>query len=357
MLLLQSCCRPSRQRQALALVAALSLAAAGGAGAAAPPSGVPSAKAAMKERRIAKPRRSSLEYRLSWGLASIKADRAYAQGLDGSGVTVAMIDMGLDRPGLEMFGSVSPASTDLIRGRVVHDVSDHGRQTAALLAAALDGRGTVGVAYGAKLLSIRVDAAGSCATECFAFAGDLARGIDYALANGARVIGLPMVGPRRLHAIEPALERAVRQGVVIVTAAGNDGSAEPAWPARYAADPRFRDAIVIAGASTIAGKLATWSNKAGPLGDRYLAAPGENLLVDCGTRTCRLVSGTSYSVSYVAGALSLVMAGRTDFNAQQAASVLLRSTAELGARGTDLVAGRGLLDVSRAMKAARPDRS
>ncbi len=40
--------------------------------------------------------------------------------------------------------------------------------------------------------------------------------------------------------------------------------------------------------------------------DRYLVAPGENVVVDCDEAYCRLVSGTSYSVAYVAGGLSLL---------------------------------------------------
>jgi subtilisin family serine protease len=311
-------------------------------------------KKAPKPRRVLRPRTGSLEYRLSWGLASIKADRAYARGLDGRGVTVAMIDTGLDVGSLQLFGSVSPASVDLISNRSGNTPpSEHGRETAQLLAAALDGQGTLGVAYGANLLSIRIDVEGSCRTQCYAYGRDLARGINYALDHGARIIGVPMVGKQRLRTIEPALERAVALGAVIVMAAGNDGAPDASWPARYAADPRFRDAIIIAGASDMQGEVAAWSNKAGPSGDRYLAAPGENLFVDCNTRTCRLVSGTSYSVSYVAGALSVIIAARSDLTAQQAGKLLLTSAADRGARGIDQVTGTGLLDLGRAVTLAR----
>jgi subtilisin family serine protease len=96
-----------------------------------------------------------------------------------------------------------------------------------------------------------------------------------------------MIGQRRLNAIEPALERAAAARAVIVMAAGNDGRALPDWPARYAQDRRFSGAIVIAGASNIKVQLAKWSNKAGDFGYRFVAAPGENLLVDCDERTCR----------------------------------------------------------------------
>lgn len=309
-------------------------------------------------RRIAKPKKRSLEYRLSWGLTSIRADRAYASGVDGSGITVAMVDAGGTADAVGLFSDVSPASTDLITARKVREGSDsHARQTATLLAARLDGEGTLGTAYGARLLSVRIDVDGSCRTGCYAYGADLARGIDYAVANGARIVGVPMVGSGRLPTVEPALRRAAAAGAVIVVAAGNDGAGEVSWPARYAADPALRDAMLIVGASTIAGEAASWTNKAGTVAERYLVAPGENLLVDCGKETCSLVSGTSFSVPFVAGALSLVMARRPELSAQQAAQILLESASDLGARGRDAETGAGLLNIAQAMRVARQQRA
>jgi subtilisin family serine protease len=302
------------------------------------------------EQRVAKPKRSSLEYRLSWGLTSIKADRAYTRGFDGSGTTVAMIDAGMTRDSMRLFKHVSPASIDLIDRRSAHADGSHARQTAAVLAAPLDGQGTLGVAYGASLLSIRIDADGSCMQECFAHSTDLARGIDYALANGAKIIAVPMVSTRRLKGVEPALERAAAAGALIVAAAGNDGATEPSWPAQYAKDSRFQDAILVVGASTMAGQAASWTNRAGSAADRYLMAPGENLLVDCDSRTCQLVSGTSFAVPYVAGALTLVMDANPGLSAQGAARILLASASDRGDRGLDAVTGHGLLDVRQALR-------
>lgn len=308
---------------------------------------------APETQRISRPDRRSLEYRLSWGLASIKADRAYRRGLDGRGVTVAMIDAGMTPDALKLFAHLSPSSTDLIARQNAVSEDSHARQTATLLSAPLDGEGTLGVAYGADLLSVRIDADGSCVQQCFAYADDLARGIDYAVANGAKVIAIPMVGTKRLKRAEPAIARAAAAGALIVAAAGNDGGPEASWPARYATDPRLRDAVVVVGASTMAGEPAKWSNKAGSAADRYILAPGENLLVDCDRRTCRLVSGTSYSVPYVAGAISLVMTANPALSAQQAAKILLASASDRAQSGVDATAGRGLLDVRRALQLAQ----
>lgn len=300
----------------------------------------------------ARPRRRSTEYGLSWGVAASRADLAYRRGATGSGVVVAMIDTGVGATPARLFDHVSAASTDLVSDRRT-DGGDrrHGEQTAALLAARVDGAGTFGIAYGATLLSIRADRDGSCLRTCAFDPQVLARAIDYAVDQGAAVIGLPIASQRQLPVIEPALERAVARGVVIVAAAGNDGAAQPVWPARYAADPRFAQSMIVAGATNARGRFADWSNRAGVARDRYVAAPGEQIVVDCGMKTCRLTSGTSYSVAYVAGAVALLLSRAPDVPGPVAATALLHNARDLAERGPDPATGRGRLDVARAVRA------
>jgi subtilisin family serine protease len=317
-------------------------------------------KALPEERRIERPSRSSLEYRLSWGIDAVKAGRLYEQGRSGSGVTVAMIDTGLAGVPADLFGSLSPHSTDLLELRIEDRTgtehgrtgTEHGRRTAEVVAAARDDYGTVGVASGATLLSIRADIDGSCKSRCSVRAADVARGIDYALEHGARIIAIPLVGSKPLPTLEPALERARAAGAVIVAAAGNDADVAPSYPGRYASDPRFAHAILVAGATDYKGKLAKWTNKAAGAHDRYVGAPGQNVILDCGNDYCRLVSGTSYSAAYVAGALALLVERYPQLDAQQAAMLLLAGAKDVGARGVDVVSGRGVLDLARAIRLA-----
>jgi subtilisin family serine protease len=304
-----------------------------------------------------RPRRGSIEYRLSWGVEASRADRAYRKGATGRGVVVAMIDTGLEPASAGLFTDLSPASIDLVSDRREDDGDrGHGAQTASLLAARLDGTGTFGIAYGATLLSIRADRDGSCRKTCAFDPEVLARAIDYAVAHGARVIGMPMASKRPIPQIEPALARAVASGAVIVAAAGNDGSDQPHWPGRYASDPRYKKTMIVAGASSRRGTLTRWSNKAGVALDRYLAAPGEQVVVNCGTRFCSLTSGTSYSVAYAAGAAALLLSRAPGLSGERAAAALLGNTRDLADRGTDPLTGRGLLDVRRALQTVDRER-
>lgn len=293
------------------------------------------------------PRRDSDEYRRSWGLEAIGAPAAYAVGLTGKGVTVAILDCGVAAARPEVLRNVSRRSADLIPGRKSAPDDPHGAYTAGPLASALDGRGMVGVAYKATLLAIRADVEGGLDGRCAFRASDLARGIDYAVQERARVIVLPVQHARPLGApFEAALKRATDAGVVVVIAAGNRNGPSPSWPAMYAVDPRYEGAIVVAGATSYYGELTAWSNRAGPVKPWYVAAPGEWVLTDCREK-CALVSGTSFSTSYVAGGLALMMEAWPTLSGREIAAHLLASARDAGDAGPDETYGRGVLDLGR----------
>ncbi|WP_225421556.1 S8 family peptidase [Sphingomonas parva] len=317
------------------------------------PAGSHAAAPAARAARAAPPSRRSLERALNWGIGAIDADAAYAQGATGRGVTVALIDTGVSAAGTDLLAGLSDKSIDVVADRGEDGGARHGAQTASLLAARHDGRGSLGVAYDATILSVRVDTAGSCSKACRINGTNLARGIDYAVEQGARIIALPLEAPNRLSQIEPALVRAVEAGALLVTAAGNHGDPEPSWPARYAADPRFAGSIVIAGATTPSGRVARWASKATGAEHRYLVAPGQNLVTNCGRRSCAKVSGTSYAVSFVAGAAALLLERYPQLRGPELATLLLDSAVDLGAPGADPVSGTGMLNVARAMRLAR----
>jgi subtilisin family serine protease len=306
-----------------------------------------------RTERVPRPQRGSGEYQRSWGLKAIGADQAYRHGVTGRGVTVAVIDTGVTAAQPEVLRNVSARSVDLIPNRRAGSATDqHGGDVAGLVVSSLDGAGTVGVAYRGTVLSIRADLDGSCAKLCAVHGRDLARGIDYAVDNGARIIVLALTGKNPLASAEAAMSRAIASGAVIVAAAGNDRAGEPAWPARYAVDSRFAGSIIVAGATTWEGELARWSNRPGRTKSHFVGAPGQYIVTNCDTRFCDLVSGTSYSVAFVAGALALVMEGHPELSGREAAEALLAGARDAGRPGIDNVYGRGTLDVGRALRIA-----
>lgn len=302
------------------------------------------------------PTLSSAEFQANYGLAAIHADAAFAAGGTGAGVTVGVVDTGVDPTQPDLIGAVSSQSTDTYAFRNMPTGSDpHATFVAGVIGARFNGFGSVGVAYQSTILSVRADRPGSCtsaANSCSFDDSALATGITYATAHGARVINLSIGGPGQdTPQFEQALSQAVAAGVVFAISSGNESAANPDFPAMYATDPRYVGSILAVGATTQAGVMASYSNKAGAAASDYVVAPGDNITTDCDQKgNCFAVSGTSFSAPHVAGALALLLQAFPNLSGKQALALLLQTTDDLGAPGVDPVYGAGLIDLAKAFQ-------
>ncbi|MXQ13615.1 S8 family serine peptidase [Microvirga makkahensis] len=104
------------------------------------------------------------EYNVSWYLDRINAADAYVMGLTGTGVTIAVMDTGLNVNHAEFARRLSRLSRSFFAGSDTFDLSDvqedgspagHGTFVKSILAAAQNGKDIAGVAPGASLLVLR----------------------------------------------------------------------------------------------------------------------------------------------------------------------------------------------------------
>lgn len=151
------------------------------------------------------------------------------------------------------------------------DFNGHGTNVSSVIAAAFDnGKGIAGVVPQCRIMPIRVlDASGMGKQD------DIAKGIMYAINNGARVINFSIGGDVDNAAMRAAFQAARDKGVPIVVAAGNDGQdieMTPSYPASYT----FDNLLVVA-AHDHAGLFCGFSNFGKTSVD--IAAPGELVLV------------------------------------------------------------------------------
>ncbi|WP_242914401.1 S8 family peptidase, partial [Brevundimonas pishanensis] len=295
------------------------------------------------------PEASSWEYTRSWLNHDTNVYSAWQSGTTGEGVTVAVIDSGIDLDHPDLSVNISPLSTDINTERNNPEgTSMHGTRVASIIAAPFNGTGTVGIAFNAEILSVRTDTVDN--NNMFNNA-DLARGIAYAVDNGAKIINLSLGGESKLNAaFEAALEYGIERGAVFTMAAGNKSSTNPQWPARYATDPRFSGSIIIVGAHSEDGTMADFSNKAGVGMDSYISAPGDDVVTDCREGSCWSVDGTSFASPAVAGAMALLNEAFPNLTGREIVEILLRTAADAGDTGTDIVWGRGKLDIAAAFR-------
>ncbi|MCW3039519.1 MAG: family serine peptidase, partial [Solirubrobacterales bacterium] len=253
----------------------------------------------------------------------------------GGDVVVAVLDSGVDQrhpdlaPNLwtnpgevpgngvddDHDGSVDDVhGIDLVNGDGdPQDDNGHGTHVAGIIGAVGgNGIGSSGVAWRVRLMAVKVLDANAGGDT-----GTVARGIDWAVRHGARVINLSLAGPGRSADLEHSIVGAQQAGVLVVVAAGNDHNdlgLLPAYPAS------FPEPNVLGVAATRPDALLSVVSSFGAGVD--LAAPGESILSTALGGGYELRTGTSMAAPMVAGAAALVLAANPGANA---ADVLLRS--------------------------------
>jgi hypothetical protein len=288
---------------------------------------------------------STAEYSRSTSVAQLGIKNIHAQGIIGKGVTVGVLDTGLNLANPEFKGNTRlMTGYNAVTGTTdVTDSLGHGTHVTGIIGATGDGLGMYGVAPGVTILPVKVFN-GSTARST-----DIDRGLLYASSKGARVINLSLGadGPTGSSGLSKV---AATNNTVIVAAAGNSGLANPGWPARYAKDAWAKGTIIAVGAVDANKVIASWSNRAGDTANFYLVAPGVNIYSTYGTGYAYM-SGTSMAAPAVTGAAALVTGYWPYLKADQVAAILLNTTDDLGAMGVDAIYGRGMLNVNRALSA------
>ena len=256
-----------------------------------------------------------------------------------------------------------------------NDRNGHGTFVAAEIAEETNiGYGLTGLAYGAKIMPVRVlDSAGE------GEASTIAEGVIFAAKHGAQVINLslefsPGVTAADIPELIEAIRYAHRRGVLVVAAAGNEGHEAIAYPAR-APD------VVSVGATTEHGCLASYSNYGSTLslvapgggpdaslpGDpncRPEAAPGQDIFQVTFTGSSPSAfgipsgyEGTSMATPQVAATAALVIASGVIGHhptPEQITARLLGTTRKLGYSGDERLYGAGLLDAAAATAPGGP---
>ena len=301
----------------------------------------------------------SPEFARNDGVDVINAEAAYLRGATGAGVTVAVIDTGLDADHPDLAGNVLADSFDVVSGTGhVDDADGHGTMVAGVIAAERNGLGSHGVAYDAGLLGVKAYRCNG--DSCYFSTSDLASAVNYATDHLAHVINMSLGGDAPADpALNAAIKRAANAGAFIIAAAGNYGDPEPLYPANIAADPSLGGMVVAVAAATDAGSIASFSNDCGAAMNSCLVAPGVYIATTregatSATQTTS-VSGTSFAAPHVSGALALLVQLYPDAYAADPRSIamfMFDGASDRGAAGVDPVYGHGLLDVAGAIDTA-----
>lgn len=248
------------------------------------------------------------------GLLQLGAESANTVAT-GNGITVAVVDSGVDARNVHLSGGVVEAGRDVTPAGTPNgqtDLEGHGTAIAGEIAARkVEGSGVIGLAYGAKILPIRVytrdaeDAAASGTVEYPPTASSIALGIQTAAQLGAKIINVSLSTDFGNAELQGAVTYATRRGALIVASAGNRDTSKnkkdtPRYPGAYP------DVLAVAAVDNTGS--VTESSIHGSYVD--VAAPGVNILTafrnadDC--IFANEDASTSYATAYVSAAAALI---------------------------------------------------
>jgi subtilisin family serine protease len=297
-----------------------------------------------------------------WVLDMMNVSAAWPQ-TEGAGVTVAVIDSGVNPQVSDLTGSV-------ITGPDLSGVSTrpsnpnwgmHGTWMASLIAGHghdSGASGVIGIAPLSKILSIRVipdrtdPNYGAYTREReTTIQQSLAHGIDYAVRHGAKVISMSIGYSAPSGAVREALLNASAHGVVVIASAGNsggpsdaggDGMAPDSFPADYAG-------VISVGAVNSSGAVAGFSSDNLSV---QLAAPGVSVPAQGRDGQYWWVSGTSPACALVAGVAALIKSKYPGLAPALVVSALVTTTTGRPAKGYDNEEGFGIVDAAAALARA-----
>ncbi len=282
------------------------------------------------------------ERRTNTGLMQI---RWSASAFDGAGVTVAVVDSGIDVDHEEFAGALDPNSYNVASSNTdLGDQLGHGTNVAGIIGARENYKGLVGVAPNVSLMILKTDRNGTI------FESSISRAFRHADEHRAPITNLSLVSNRDLlgGTIE-VIRDAMQTGMLVVGAAGNDGLAEPSWPASFASF-EGQGAILAVGSVNADGTISSFSNRAGSAKAMYLVAPGENIVTTSMEGNLSLASGTSVAAPFVSGAAAVLLMKDPHLSGADLAKILLTTAQDLGTAGVDDIYGHGLLDLEAALK-------
>lgn len=254
-----------------------------------------------------------------------------------SSVLVAVIDSGIDYNHPELSNQYNSSGYDFVNDDAdPMDDFGHGTLCAGIIAASINN--TIGIA---GLANVSIMAEKFIAEDGFGTVLNASQAIMHAVDAGADILSLSFVSESSSTILEDAINYAVSNDVVMVGAAGNDGTSQPNYPSAYS--------NVIAVSATNSSDLITNSSNYGSHID--LCAPGDLIYstLPIALGEYGYGNGTSFACAHVVGVVALIKSHFPEWTAQNIRQRLISSAYDLGIAGWDQYYGYGLINASKSL--------
>lgn len=313
---------------------------------------------------------------VEWNVDRVGAPKVWAQGFTGQGVTVGVVDTGIDvnHPALKAAyrGTKADGTFDndynffdaVNKKTQAYDDNKHGTHVSGTIAgAAAGGQPATGIAPGAKLIGSKIlSASGSGTLQ------GVMKGLEWMLAptdsegKNADPSKAPDIisnswgtNDGKLDAFRKLMQSFLAAGIEPVFAAGNSGPGKGSVGA-----PGSYPEVISVAATDKDNKVASFSSR-GPSpikgadgSDRKpdIAAPGHQIVSTVPGGGYATLSGTSMATPAVSGVVALLLSKYKDLTHDEVVKAITTSATDIDAPGYDYNAGNGLINAEAALKAA-----
>jgi subtilisin len=251
-----------------------------------------------------------------WGIEHVNAPDVHSAGFQGSGIKVAVLDTGIltSHADLQVVGGYDVTGI----GSYVDD-HGHGTHVAGTVAALNNTIGVIGAAPAAQLYAVKVlDRYGSGTYS------NIIAGIEWAINNDIDVINMSLGGSSGSTALEQACDAAYKAGILVVAAAGNEGTSTGGtecigYPAKYSS-------VMAVGSITSSNIRSYFSSTGATL---EIMAPGSDIYSTTINGSYGTMSGTSMACPHVAGVAALVWSAKPSLTNVQLRSALNETANDL----------------------------
>ena len=278
-----------------------------------------------------------------WYLEQMHMDSIweYTQDIPYTKIRVAIVDTGLDVSHPDLQRAVNKelcvSSVNSNFDKITTDLgrSGHGTHIAGIIGATSNNE--IGIA---GLASDRVELMGiRCQTENSIYSSYAARGVEYAVEHGARIINMSLGTTSSDNLLKAAMEYAYSQNVLVVCSAGNTGSSGSHYPSGY------DETIGVIAVDKNNQKMST-SNYGN---DNYLSAPGSSIYSTLPNGQYGYLSGTSMAAGVVSGIAAYVLSLNPSMTVEQLKSVLSETATDIYDKGFDAYSGWGVINPYQAI--------
>ncbi|NOJ69108.1 S8 family peptidase [Paenibacillus alvei] len=276
---------------------------------------------------------SSATNQIPWGIKRIQVPPVWKKS-QGKSIKVAIVDTGIStHPDLQIAGGVNT----IHKGSPYKDDNGHGTHVAGIVAALGKNGMQYGVAPEVKLYAVKVlDKNGD------GYVSDIVEGLEWCIRNKMDVINMSLGLNGASASLRTMVKRAHRNGIVIVSSAGNEGKSS-----KKIDQPASYPEVIAVAATDKKNRIASFSSRGRGID---VAAPGSDIVSTSNKKGFVANSGTSMAAPHVSGTVALLLAHNRKISPAHVRKLLINHARPL--KGYSRISqGFGLIQAEQAFSA------